>query len=318
MAILSQGISPGNQLHFSGQPSSMSSASTPVDNNNFLQSYPALDLGMNKYPSVSVVEHRRMSEPAALSGPSLYAAHAIPESSRYVHNDTPFAFHPHTQPARHPSLYPPHLHRGASTGSLRDLRHHHSEYSLHPSQQQSEWKQDHSQLSAFQQNQSDNKGDGFDEPISPLQPNFSGGLMGSPTSAIPYSPVSEHPYGPSPPGTATSTSSSIPPLSAGPGMPCSPSRSISHHLHRSFSTPNVAPDSVDRKTYSFVALPGNAVKKRPRRRYDEIERLYQCSWPDCAKAYGTLNHLNAHVTMQKHGIKRTPDGMSVSYFPQSI
>ena len=30
------------------------------------------------------------------------------------------------------------------------------------------------------------------------------------------------------------------------------------------------------KTYSFVALPGNAVKKRPRRRYDEIERLYRC------------------------------------------
>lgn len=32
----------------------------------------------------------------------------------------------------------------------------------------------------------------------------------------------------------------------------------------------------DKKTYSFVSLPGNAVKKRPRRRYDEIERLYQC------------------------------------------
>ncbi|GJE90917.1 hypothetical protein PsYK624_070630 [Phanerochaete sordida] len=51
---------------------------------------------------------------------------------------------------------------------------------------------------------------------------------------------------------------------------------------------------------------GNAVKKRPRRRYDEIERLYRCSWPNCTKAYGTLNHLNAHVTMQKHGVKRSP------------
>ncbi|KAH9847323.1 hypothetical protein C2E23DRAFT_742158, partial [Lenzites betulinus] len=61
------------------------------------------------------------------------------------------------------------------------------------------------------------------------------------------------------------------------------------------------------KTYSFVSLPGNAVKKRPRRRYDEIERLYQCSWPGCAKAYGTLNHLNAHVTMQRHGSKRSPN-----------
>ncbi|KIJ55718.1 hypothetical protein M422DRAFT_240334 [Sphaerobolus stellatus SS14] len=63
---------------------------------------------------------------------------------------------------------------------------------------------------------------------------------------------------------------------------------------------------VNSKTYSFVSLPGNAVRKRPRRRYDEIERLYACSWPECTKAYGTLNHLNAHVTMQRHGSKRSP------------
>ncbi|KAE8230436.1 hypothetical protein CF326_g4563 [Tilletia indica] len=47
-------------------------------------------------------------------------------------------------------------------------------------------------------------------------------------------------------------------------------------------------------------------KKRPRRRYDEIERMYPCNWPGCAKSYGTLNHLNAHVAMQKHGTKRLP------------
>ncbi|KDN37218.1 hypothetical protein K437DRAFT_218104, partial [Tilletiaria anomala UBC 951] len=47
-------------------------------------------------------------------------------------------------------------------------------------------------------------------------------------------------------------------------------------------------------------------KKRPRRRYDEIERMYACSWPGCSKSYGTLNHLNAHVAMQKHGSKRLP------------
>ena len=62
------------------------------------------------------------------------------------------------------------------------------------------------------------------------------------------------------------------------------------------------------KTYSFVSLPGNAVRKRPRRRYDEIERLYHCSWNDCTKSYGTLNHLNAHIVMQRHGNKRTPSG----------
>jgi hypothetical protein len=54
------------------------------------------------------------------------------------------------------------------------------------------------------------------------------------------------------------------------------------------------------KAYSFVAIPGANQKKRPRRRYDEIERLYHCNWPGCTKSYGTLNHLNAHVSMQQH------------------
>ncbi len=46
---------------------------------------------------------------------------------------------------------------------------------------------------------------------------------------------------------------------------------------------------------TFVPLSGPAHKKRPRRRYDEIERLYLCGWQGCEKSYGTLNHLNAHV-----------------------
>lgn len=38
--------------------------------------------------------------------------------------------------------------------------------------------------------------------------------------------------------------------------------------------------------------------------------MYKCGWNGCEKAYGTLNHLNAHVTMQSHGAKRTPEGRS--------
>jgi hypothetical protein len=38
--------------------------------------------------------------------------------------------------------------------------------------------------------------------------------------------------------------------------------------------------------------------------------MYKCGWNGCEKAYGTLNHLNAHVTMQSHGSKRTPEGQS--------
>ena len=66
--------------------------------------------------------------------------------------------------------------------------------------------------------------------------------------------------------------------------------------------------------YSFVPIPGAQQHKRPRRRYEEIERMYKCGWNGCEKAYGTLNHLNAHVTMQSHGQKRTPEGMSFSVF----
>ncbi|KAG9246120.1 hypothetical protein BJ878DRAFT_417617 [Calycina marina] len=61
------------------------------------------------------------------------------------------------------------------------------------------------------------------------------------------------------------------------------------------------------QVYSFVPIPGAQQHKRPRRRYEEIERMYKCGWEGCEKAYGTLNHLNAHVTMQSHGAKRTPE-----------
>jgi hypothetical protein len=67
------------------------------------------------------------------------------------------------------------------------------------------------------------------------------------------------------------------------------------------------------QVYSFVPIPGAQQHKRPRRRYEEIERMYKCGWNGCEKAYGTLNHLNAHVTMQSHGQKRTPEGMFNSY-----
>ncbi|GHJ88377.1 hypothetical protein NliqN6_4779 [Naganishia liquefaciens] len=52
---------------------------------------------------------------------------------------------------------------------------------------------------------------------------------------------------------------------------------------------------------------GPVHKKRPRRKFDQIERLYLCGYEGCNKSYGTLNHLNAHVSMQKHGEKRRPE-----------
>ncbi|KAJ2964760.1 hypothetical protein NQZ79_g237 [Umbelopsis isabellina] len=84
-----------------------------------------------------------------------------------------------------------------------------------------------------------------------------------------------------------------------------PYPSIAPRRERNSSVSSSASSDTN-KVYSFVAIPGTNQKKRPRRRYDEIERLYHCNWQGCTKAYGTLNHLNAHVSMQKHGPKRSP------------
>ena len=50
-----------------------------------------------------------------------------------------------------------------------------------------------------------------------------------------------------------------------------------------------------------VPKPGAQQQKRPR-------LMYECAWNGCEKAYGTLYHLNVHVTVQSHGTKRTPEG----------
>ncbi|KAI3343970.1 hypothetical protein F4824DRAFT_28785 [Ustulina deusta] len=91
-----------------------------------------------------------------------------------------------------------------------------------------------------------------------------------------------------------------------------PAGQMSHHpvsySHPPTSAPPGRPAQYGvQQVYSFVPIPGAQQHKRPRRRYEEIERMYKCGWNGCEKAYGTLNHLNAHVTMQSHGQKRTPE-----------
>ncbi|KAJ7765432.1 Zn finger family DNA binding protein [Mycena maculata] len=208
-----------------------------------------------------LLDQRRMSEPAV---PYMQQAAPASGAQNRAHQ---YGF-PNYETSPH-SPESPFLSRVASLGSLR---HDYSPSVPHP-----DWKQD-----AEEQHRP--LGD-----VSPYQPSFSGGISGSPP--LQYAVRGEDTYGPSPPGTGTSSSSTapgvLPPLPSSQDSPGDP--------------------SGNKKTYSFVALPGNAVRKRPRRRYDEIERLYHCSWPECNKAYGTLNHLNAHVQMQKHGAKRSPN-----------
>lgn len=59
-----------------------------------------------------------------------------------------------------------------------------------------------------------------------------------------------------------------------------------------------------------VYMPAHRTR-RPRRRAEEVERLYKCTWNGCEKSYGTLSHLNDHVRLQRHGNKREPHGKSI-------
>lgn len=78
------------------------------------------------------------------------------------------------------------------------------------------------------------------------------------------------------------------------------------------------PPYLSSSSSSFVpGYPGAHEAKRRRRRPEEIERIYQCGWEGCTKGYGTLNHLNAHVTMQGHGVKRLPEGKTTTLSPHS-
>lgn len=45
--------------------------------------------------------------------------------------------------------------------------------------------------------------------------------------------------------------------------------------------------------------------RRFRRRYNQIVRKYNCSFPGCNKSYGSLNHLNTHIVTKKHGQRKS-------------
>ena len=132
---------------------------------------------------------------------------------------------------------------------------------------------------------------------------------GHPPAGYPHWPgYGAHPHGMpySSPGAPSAGGS---PATTGPPRPgqVNPSSLMPHNLVDLTHKPQV---------YSFVPIPGAQQHKRPRRRYEEIERMYKCGHNGCEKAYGTLNHLNAHVTMQGHGQKRTPEGKRSTSFNQ--
>ena len=162
----------------------------------------------------------------------------------------------------------------------------------------------------------------------PIDPSIA---ASSPTYPGPYSPYAPQPHdmaqyghGPPPPNyhwpahaypphgmpysSPGTNSASGSPATTGPPRPGQVSEPDPKRLSSAVSS-NVS------QVYSFVPIPGAQQHKRPRRRYEEIERMYKCGYQGCEKAYGTLNHLNAHVTMQSHGQKRTPEGALIFLCP---
>jgi hypothetical protein len=127
----------------------------------------------------------------------------------------------------------------------------------------------------------------------PIDPSIA---ASSPTYPPPYSPYQ-------PQGHDMTQYQGHPPPPP-PQMYARPEWPHGYAQHGHHMPPYTAPATT---VYSFVPIPGAQQHKRPRRRYEEIERMYKCGWNGCEKAYGTLNHLNAHVTMQSHGAKRTPE-----------
>ena len=117
------------------------------------------------------------------------------------------------------------------------------------------------------------------------------------------------PQQPYPPAQFPYPAHAAPPVSAppAPGALPAPRTPVVDKTRRKRNSNEAA--ATLSQVYSFIPIPGAQQHKRPRRRYEEIERMYKCGWQGCEKAYGTLNHLNAHVTMQAHGSKRTPEGL---------
>ena len=63
--------------------------------------------------------------------------------------------------------------------------------------------------------------------------------------------------------------------------------------------------------FSYSALPplltleaSEGEPRRKRRKYEKIERRYECGLNGCTKVYSTLRHLNDHILLQGHGPKR--------------
>ncbi|CAH0018205.1 unnamed protein product [Clonostachys rhizophaga] len=221
------------------------------------------------------------------------AQYPVKQEATYPTSATPTSEYGVYPPSARSGSFPEHLQRPYHTASSASSAGMAQQQPNSPSLPQPDGRNHHEASSA----KSDN-----DVPIDPS--------IAAPSPTYPYGQHS--PYAPNPDMAAHSYSHPSGGMYAQPrpdwggygqhAQPLTPGHPVYAH-----GGPSAPPQARPSQVYSFVPIPGAQQHKRPRRRYEEIERMYKCGWNGCEKAYGTLNHLNAHVTMQSHGPKRTPE-----------
>jgi hypothetical protein len=92
-----------------------------------------------------------------------------------------------------------------------------------------------------------------------------------------------------------------------------PSTDISNMLQ-----PPNSPQHISTPKVVQVAPGTTRPQRRCRRSGSQIDRSkYICGWKGCSKAYGTLGHLNQHITIKNHGLRRTWPEIQLGGSPSS-
>ncbi|EJU03638.1 hypothetical protein DACRYDRAFT_99224 [Dacryopinax primogenitus] len=206
--------------------------------------------------------------------------------------------HPFSNTTSSPSTY-----RGSSTSqSSREAQYYSPSGALYPVSPPELLSPSWGQLSLCDFQPSFDSGPGTYDPVP------YGSLSGS-SGPSPYSNRTSQmapglhftfPHGPnSTPSGDSANDPSPSPHSSGSDSPIYSGSSSGLSRHRS-------PSRAHDPNVSFLP-PVAHIRKRPRRKADEIERIYICGFDGCQKSYGTLNHLNAHVRNASHGEKRRPE-----------
>lgn len=87
-----------------------------------------------------------------------------------------------------------------------------------------------------------------------------------------------------------------------------PIKTLIHYLDNRHSQRHYVPPSQSYGLHQYAGMDTHSgtsdmsnKRIRPRRRPDEMERLYACREKGCTKAYESISHLNTHIKRKGHG-----------------